>query len=246
MMARNIDNAVELQRKYYTETAARYEEMHEHEASGDAEHMAFILALLRMLQAGSVLDVGTASGRALRTLKTAIPELFLCGIDPVAALLDQAVLRGNVQSGAIIQGKGDALPFANSSFDVVCEFGILHHVADPQTVVGEMLRVAKKAVIISDANRFGQGPKFLRLVKLALYKTRLWGVFNYLRTSGKCYQMTEGDGVAYSYSVYDSFDQVARWADRVILIPADKSKAISWLHPLLTSGTLILCGIREH
>jgi ubiquinone/menaquinone biosynthesis C-methylase UbiE len=244
-MMRDTNDAIALQRKYYADSASRYEEMHEHEGSGDPLHMDFIVSMLRMLQVRMVLDVGTASGRTLRNLKTAIPELFICGIEPVAALLDEAVVRGNAESGAIIQGKGDALPFADNTFDAVCEFAILHHVADPRTVVGEMLRVAKKAVILSDSNRFGQGPMFLRFVKLALYKTRLWGVFNRLRTSGKGYQITEGDGLAYSYSVYDSFDQIARWADRVIVIPAEKTRTVSWLHPLLTSGTVILCGIRE-
>jgi ubiquinone/menaquinone biosynthesis C-methylase UbiE len=244
-MTRDTNHAIALQRKYYTDTASRYEEMHEHEGSGDPLHMDFIVSLLRMLQVRTVLDVGTASGRTIRNLKTAIPELFICGIEPVGALLAEAVTRGNADSGAIIQGNGDALPFADNSFDVVCEFAILHHVADPRTIVGEMLRVAKKAVILSDSNRFGQGPMFLRLVKLALYKTRLWRVFNGLRTSGKGYQISEGDGLAYSYSVYDSFDQIARWADRVLVIPADKTRTVSWLHPLLTSGTVILCGIRE-
>jgi SAM-dependent methyltransferase len=138
-----------------------------------------------------------------------------------------------------------ALPFADNSFDAVCEFAILHHVAEPQVVISEMLRVARKAIIISDSNRFGQGPMWMRFVKLALYKVGLWGVFNYLRTSGKRYQITEGDGLSYSYSVYDNFDQIAAWADRMIIIPADKTPADSWLHPLLTSGGVILCGIRE-
>jgi ubiquinone/menaquinone biosynthesis C-methylase UbiE len=244
-MTREPNNAVALQRKYYTETAARYEEMHEHEGSSDPLRMDFIVAMLRMLCVRTVLDVGTASGRTLRTLKTAIPELFICGIEPVGALVDEAVARGNSASGAILQGKGDALPFSDSSFDAVCEFAILHHVADPRIVVAEMLRVAKRAVILSDCNRFGQGQMFLRLVKFALYKTRLWGLFTYLRTSGKGYQLSKGDGLAYSYSVYDSFDQVAQWADRVFVIPADKNKPTSWLHPLLTSGELILCAIRE-
>jgi len=159
--------------------------------------------------------------------------------------LDEAVNSGNSRSGAILQGKGDALPFADNSFDAVCEFAILHHVAEPQVVISEMLRVARKAIIISDSNRFGQGPMWMRFVKLALYKVGLWGVFNYLRTSGKRYQITEGDGLSYSYSVYDNFDQIAAWADRMIIIPADKTPADSWLHPLLTSGGVILCGIRE-
>lgn len=239
------ERGIQLQRKYYTETAERYEQMHEHEASGDAANMAFALAMLRMVDAKSVLDVGTASGRALRDLKSAIPELFVCGVEPVGALVDQAVLLGNAKRASILQGKGDALPFADQSFEVVCEFGILHHVPDPRRVVGEMLRVAKKAVVISDANRFGQGSVPLRFAKLALHRLGLWPAFNYLRTAGHGYQVTEGDGVFYSYSVYDSFHQVAEWADRTFLVPADNSKPFNWLHPLLTSGSLILCGIRD-
>ena len=244
-MPKELNNATAIQRNYYTQSAARYEEMHQHEGAGDPAHMDFIISMLRMLQARTVLDVGTASGRALRTLKTALPELFLCGIEPVAALLEEGVGYGNADSGALIQGKGDALPFADNSFDVVCEFAVLHHVADPATVVSEMMRVARKAVILSDSNRFGQGRTLLRFVKLALWKTGLWRTFNYLRTSGKGYIITQGDGLSYSYSVYDSFDQLARWADRVILIPAEITKPASWLHPLLTSGSVIVCAIRE-
>lgn len=244
-MTTDSKNAVELQRQYYADTACRYEEMHGTEGSADPLHMDFVIAMLRMLRVRTLLDVGTASGRALRTLKTALPDLFVCGIEPVGALLDQAVARGICESGALIQGQGDALPFADASFEAVCEFAILHHVPDPRIVVGEMLRVAKKVVIISDSNRFGQGPMFLRVVKLILWKLRLWGAFNYVRTSGKRYQITEGDGLAYSYSVYDSFDQITQWADRVFVISLDKNKPSTSLHPLLTSGGVILCAIRE-
>lgn len=42
--------------------------------------------------------------------------------------------------------------------------------------------MAKKAVFISDSNHFGQGSRAARLIKLVLYKTRLWGIYNYLNT----------------------------------------------------------------
>jgi ubiquinone/menaquinone biosynthesis C-methylase UbiE len=244
-MTPNASDAIAIQRKYYTETAACYEEMHGSEGSGDPFQMDFVIAMLRMLQVKTLLDVGTASGRALRTLKTAIPELFICGVEPVGALLDEAVARGNAESGVILQGRGDVLPFGDNSFDAVCEFAILHHVPQPHIVVAEMLRVAKRVVILTDSNRFGQGPMLLRLIKIALWKSRLWNAFNYLRTAGKGYQITEGDGLAYSYSIYDSFDQIVRWADRVIVIPSDKIKPAGWVHPLLTSPGVILCAIRE-
>jgi hypothetical protein len=108
-----------------------------------------------------------------------------------------------------------------------------------------MLRVARKAVFLCDSNRFGQGPLPARLLKLALYKTKLWGVFNYLRTGGKRYSITEGDGLAYSYSVYDSMEPIARWANRVILIPTAGLESASWYHPLLTSSGILVCALKD-
>ncbi len=86
-MARKSQAAVEIQRRYYTDTAQRYDDMHSHEGSGDAFSTKFVLAMLRILDAQSVLDVGTATGRGLRDLKAAMPDLFVCGVEPVAALV---------------------------------------------------------------------------------------------------------------------------------------------------------------
>ncbi len=244
-MVPNSHRATEIQRQYYSENAARYEEMHAHEGSTDAFSMKFFHAILRMLDAQSVLDVGTATGRNLRDLKEGLPHLSVCGVEPVAALVEQAIQKGNDAFGSILQASGEKLPFSDASFDVVCEFAVLHHAHDPSAVVKEMLRVAKKAVFISDSNRFGQGSRAARLIKLGLYKSRLWGIFNYLKTFGKGYLISEGDGLAYSYSVYDSFEEIAQWADRMILIPSGNEKVSSWLHPLLTTSGVIVCALRE-
>ncbi len=244
-MAPSPDRAVEIQRRYYTETAARYEQMHAHEGAGDAFTANFFHSILRMVDARSVLDVGTAAGSFLRELKEAFPQVFVCGVEPVAALVDQAIKKSNAVRAPILQASGEKLPFADASFDVVCEFAILHHVANPGAIVKEMLRVARKAVFLSDSNRFGQGSLTARWIKLGLFKSRLWGIYNYLRTSGKGYQITEGDGLAYSYSVYDSVEEITRWADRMMLIPNGAEKASSWFSPLLTSGGVIACGLRD-
>src|SRR6266403_156996 len=67
--------AVETQRKYYTDTAARYDSMHAHEGAMDTSITKFVHAFLRMLEARSVLDVGTATGRGMCDLKRALPDL---------------------------------------------------------------------------------------------------------------------------------------------------------------------------
>jgi ubiquinone/menaquinone biosynthesis C-methylase UbiE len=238
--------AVEIQRKYYTDTAARYDSMHAHEGVTDPSITKVVHAFLRMLQARSVLDVGTATGRGLCDLKRALPDLFFCGVEPVGALIKQAVKDGNTSYVSMICATGEALPFANASFDVVCEFATLHHAANPNAVVKEMLRVARKAVIICDSNRFGQGSRAARLIKLFLCKTKLWGAYTFLRTRGKGYLITEGDGLAYSYSIYDSYDLVSQWADRVILIPSSADeKSSSWFHPLLNSSGVLVCALKQ-
>jgi len=244
-MPTKADRAGEIQRRYYTDIAGQYDSMHAHEGSTDRSNTVFVHALLRALSVRSLLDVGTATGLGMRNLKEAMPELFVCGVEPVAALVQQGIQDGNNLSFPMIRANGVALPFPDASFDAVCEFSTLHHVANPAAVVKEMLRVARKAVFICDSNRFGQGSRSARLLKLALYWTRLWPVFDFVRTGGRRYMVSEGDGLWYSYSVYDSFHLVARWADRVILIPAVKEKAKSWLHPLLNSGGVLFCAIKE-
>lgn len=239
------DEAVDIQGRYYSETAARYEQMHAHEGSGDAFNQKFIKAVLQMLGAESVLDVGTATAYRLLDLHAVLPNAFLCGIEPVGELLDIARRNGVLSSATLIRGSGLALPFADKSFDVVCEFATLHHVQRPDIVVKEMTRVARKAVLISDSNRFGQGNTLARFLKLAMYKTHTWRFFDWVRTMGKGYRITDGDGLCYSYSIYDSFHQLASWADRLIIIPSDGGKARSWLHPLLNSAGVVVLAVRE-
>jgi ubiquinone/menaquinone biosynthesis C-methylase UbiE len=146
-------------------------------------------------------DVGTATDRGLRDLQNAVPDAFVCGIEPVVALLRQGHSSGKTSDISVLQGSGESWPFADDSFDVVCEFAILHHVPNPEVVVREMLRVAGRVVMIHDANRFGPGCRFAPVFKLILYKARLWRALDLLPTRGKGERISESDGLFYSYSV---------------------------------------------
>ena len=171
-------------------------------------------------------------------------SLARSGISTQPVILDRAPTHlGKIHPG--VCGDALALPFQDNSFDAVCEFSTLHHVLNPSPVVGEMLRVARKVVLIADSNRFGQGSKIARLIKFALYKTGLWPAYWSFRTRGKGYIVDEGDGLAYSYSVYDSYDQVAEWADRIVLVPANRGSAPSWFHPLLNRDAILLFAFKE-
>jgi ubiquinone/menaquinone biosynthesis C-methylase UbiE len=235
-----------IQSAYYEKTAASYD--HLHTSQEDGEHYAaleFISAFSNLLGLETFLDVGAGTGRGVRFLRAR--GKIVSGIEPVRRLIDEAEAQ-DIPSGTIVEGSGYALPYEDNSIDAVFECGVLHHVAEPARVVAEMMRVARKAVFLSDSNRFGQGRSYpVRMLKLALYKTRLWNLARYIQTGGKMYSISDGDGLYYSYSVFDSYDLLARQADRIWVLPTSPRGAIhSWLHPLLTSTHSLLCAIKAN
>jgi len=205
----------ELQQDYYAKTASEYESMHV--KPGDEHFIAleYVAALLNAVRAKSVLDVGSGTGRAVRFLRERRPDLKVEGVEPVGELREQAQASGT----ALHEGSGEALPFGDASFDVVMSFGVLHHVPDPVPVVAEMLRVARSGVMISDSNRFGQGTAAAGLLKLAIHGIGLWPAFERARTRGRGYMESAGDGIFYSYSIFDSIGQLQDWADTVFVVP---------------------------
>jgi ubiquinone/menaquinone biosynthesis C-methylase UbiE len=151
------ENAIRIQRQYYTDSATEYDSMHSNEGAWELDNYKYVHALLRLAEARSILDVGAGTGHANLRMREAKPDVTFRGVEPVAALIQQASEKNGIPHGETVQGVGEALPFEDNSFDVVCSFSILHHVARPNHVVREMLRVARKAVLICDGNRFGQG-----------------------------------------------------------------------------------------
>ena len=244
-MPSDVDKQVSWQRQYYHDTAAEYDAAHAGEGDDDPVNLKMLYGFLRMIEARSLLDIGAGTGRAIRHLMNNMPDLKVRGVEPVAARIQQGIQNKGIPQGVVIQGVGEALPFENASIDVVCAFGMLHHVKNPENVIREMMRVARKAVIIVDGNRFGLGSWPVRLLKLGLYKAGVWKIVDYLKTGGKGYNLTDGDGLFYSYSVYDSFYLIAEWAGQLIIVPNEACKARSWLHPLLTSGGIFLCALKE-
>jgi SAM-dependent methyltransferase len=202
-------DAVSIQRSYYAKTASAYDDMH---VSGLDEHffaLAWLTLLIKLQKFDSLLDVGCGTGRCLTFLKEESLQIALTGIEPVPELRAVAKQKG-LKDTEVVDGDAMALPFAEKSIDVVCAFGVLHHIKDHKKAVAEMCRVARRAVFISDANNFGQGSRITRAVKQGLRAFGLWRPFDFIRTKGKGYHYSEGDGVFYSYSIFDDLPTLRR------------------------------------
>ena len=124
--------------------------------------------------------------------------------------------KRGIPEDRLIGGDAMALPFEDKAFDFVIETAVLHHVPDPARAVREMVRVARKGVLISDSNKFGQGRLPVRWAKQAIGALGLWKPLIWLTTKGKMAKWSEGDGVYFSYSVFDTLDEVTKEFPRLI------------------------------
>ena len=154
----------------------------------------------------SFLDVGCGTGRGVAELLHRRPNARVLGVEPVAELRAVGVAKG-IPESLLMEGDATKLAFEDRSFDCVCAFGILHHIREPRIALAEMMRVARKAVFISDLNNFGCGGPLQRIISQTLNALGLWKAFQFLVTKGKGYKYSEGDGIHYSYSVYNDY----RW-----------------------------------
>lgn len=231
---------IEIQRQYYSSMAHDYDAKHLGESSEHLFALNFLLAVLDFLNIRSLLDIGSGTGRALSYIKDKAPGVRLLGVEPVTELREIGYAKGLSRS-ELFEGDGYRLEFEDGQIDLVCEFGVLHHVRNPEQVVAEMLRVAKKAIFISDSNNFGQGSPMLRMLKQTINAVGLWRVADFIKTKGKGYLVSEGDGLAYSYSVFNNYTQIRQQCSRVHLF----NTIDGHIDPYRTASHVALLGIKR-
>jgi ubiquinone/menaquinone biosynthesis C-methylase UbiE len=236
-----MDKDQQIQQDYYARHAAAYDDFHLHdEAEGDHQCSLFFLSsMITLHRIKSILDVGSGTGRVIAFLKKVHPDVKVIGVEPVKELRDQGHQKG-ISKDELMEGDGNKLAFADGSFDLVTEFGILHHVRYPEQVVSEMLRVSKKAIFISDSNNFGQGSRTGRMIKQVINALGLWSTYNFIRTKGKRYQISEGDGLFYSYSVFNNYGQIKKSCKRIHLLNTTDGS----VNPYRSASHIALLGIK--
>ncbi len=227
---------------YYEQTADFYDKLHLHEGDEHYTALNLLSSFIKLLNINSILDVGCGTGRALKYLNDNHPTCTCIGVDISKELLKIAFNKKC--NGHLIQCDAYSLPLKSGSVDAAVAMGVLHHVKDPNQVIREMLRVSKKAIFISDGNRFGQGGAVMKLIKLALWCVGLWKLANYIKTKGRGYTMSEGDGITFSYSVYDSIALLKRGGMKVIAIPTIGSGDLATF-PILSAPHLFVCAIKK-
>lgn len=233
-------NEIDIQRSYYAATARNYNEMHVHDNDANAFAMSIMFGSAAYLGVKSILDIGAGTGRILIHAKK-YPDLVVNGIEPVKELREIAYGMG-ISPTDLVEGDALALPFQDGAFDMVCAFAVLHHIRNPEIAVKEMLRVARRAIFISDGNNFGQGSLMGRSLKQVINMLGLWPLANFIKTRGRGYMITEGDGLAYSYSVFSNYEQIRQGCKSMHLINTPPGG----INPYRTAGSVALLGIKHN
>jgi ubiquinone/menaquinone biosynthesis C-methylase UbiE len=226
---------------YYSKTADTYDRAH-YDNSPHFSSLRLIGLLCNGIKIESVLDTGCGTGRGLSFLKQIFPNITAKGNDMSADLLQVAINKYGIPAEDLICASSYEIPFRNDSFDVTIALGVMHHVEHPEKVISEMYRVSKKAIFISDSNRFAQGNFLFRLLKLFLYKVGLWWKIKAIMNGGKRSSYSEGDGFYYSYSLYDNLSFIKSKSDRVLVLPLSEDKR-ALQFPLLFSDHLLFVGL---
>jgi len=196
------ESAATTQRAYYAATASQYDQMHLLESEQEYA-LAQLTGILGYYSLKSLLDVGAGTGRVLRHAKQHLQSTRVMGVEPVTELREVAYKNG-IKETELIDGDALALPFESESWDIVSAFGILHHIQRPNAAVAEMCRVAKYGIFLSDLNNYGCGSFPQRALAQILRSLGLWRAFQYVKNGGKLEKYSQGDGIHYSYSLFDS------------------------------------------
>lgn len=89
----------------------------------------------------SMLDVGTGDGQIALKIAREQTGTQVEGID---------IMKRPTTHIPVTLFDGDTIPFEDNSMDVVSFVDVLHHTHDPQILISEAARVARKAVLIKD------------------------------------------------------------------------------------------------
>jgi ubiquinone/menaquinone biosynthesis C-methylase UbiE len=116
-------------------------------AAVNAQFVIDLLKSLADLPFLHVLDLGTGTAQIPIELCRRVPQIHVTAVDAAESMLgiaadNIAMAEFDDRIEPVLAG-AKALPFAQGRFPVVISNSILHHIAEPQQVISEALRVAE-------------------------------------------------------------------------------------------------------
>ena len=135
-----------------------------HLDSIDDTFVEHAIRLVSGKERGRALDIGTGPGQIVIKLARRLTLWKFIGVDRSPGMIEQAKANLAAAGGALAGrvefqvANGKALEFPDKSFDFVMCNSVLHHIAEPETLLAEMARLVKPggAILLRDLRRPGR------------------------------------------------------------------------------------------
>lgn len=139
--------------------------LHYFKRSRTLPRVEWALGVLRGMQPGTLLDIGSGRGTFLWPLLDAFPHLPVTAVDadPRRAERLAAVQAGGIERLTARQADATDLPFPDRSFDVVTLLEVLEHIPDAESALAECVRVCQRALLITVPSRPDNNPEHIHL-----------------------------------------------------------------------------------
>jgi len=123
-----------------------------------------VLGILRAFGPSTLLDVGTGRGAFLWPLLDELPGVHVTCIDVLDHRVDdiEAVRRGGIERLRAVKGDASEIDLGER-FDVVTALEVLEHVDDPVRAGQNLLRHARRAIVVTVPSKPDDNPEHLRL-----------------------------------------------------------------------------------
>ena len=165
-----------------------------------------VLTVMRATNSKTLLDVCCGTGRGVKA--SGENGYDATGVDIYPDLLKMAHAENGIPLERLREADATQLPFPDNSFDVSCIFGALHHSAMPGQIVSEMIRVSRRAIVISDeGNHLPGGIKRL-LIKLGIFGLVYRVIFRRPPRQTRKQITSDGDGPTFIFSVEEVIPQL--------------------------------------
>lgn len=146
-------------------------------------HRNLLADKISSFQPISILEIGCNTGPNLYRLALRLPEARLVGIDVSKAAIDQGkklFSEADMHTVELEVGRAGSLDgFQDESFDVVFTDAVLIYIGadNIQAVAREMVRLARKAIVLVEFNDPGSGPRGTFIYKKGYWKRDYEGLF---------------------------------------------------------------------
>jgi ubiquinone/menaquinone biosynthesis C-methylase UbiE len=139
--------------------------LHKFKRAEELPRVRRVFGFLYSLCPTDLLDVGSGRGVFLWPLLDTFPELPVTAIDvrPDRVADLQAVSSGGIARLQGIEGDAQQLAFPAQAFDGVTMLEVLEHIPEPDRAVAEVVRAARRFVIVSVPSKPDDNPEHIHL-----------------------------------------------------------------------------------